>query len=275
VDGARAATLHARARAGDAGAREALLQANLGLVSHVARRFLGSGLEPEDLHQIGCIGLLKAIDRFEPQRGLRFSTYACPLILGEIQRFLRDHGPVAMPRQGRALARQALRLAEREAAATGREPPVGELAARLGCDPADLAAAMEAVRRPASLDAPAGGELPPLGLRLPAGDGEAAWDRLLLHDLLRRLPARERKVIVLRYLLDRTQAEVAAEIGVSQVHVSRIERAALRRLREAAGAPSEAHPAGERHGVEARPGTRSRRGSGVRRRSGRRPGAGS
>src|SRR5579875_3612264 len=176
-EGATAALL-VRACAGDAGAREALLQANLGLVGHVARRFRSSGLDMNDLHQIGCMGLLKAIDRFAPERGYAFATYACPLILGEIQRFLRDHGPVAMPREGRALARRALQLAEREAAATGREPTAAELAARLGVDAADLAAAMEAARTPASLDAPATGDLPALGERLPAGDGEAAWDRL-------------------------------------------------------------------------------------------------
>ncbi len=229
------AELHVRARAGDAGAREALLAANLGLVGHVVRRFRSSGADLEDLRQIGSIGLLKAIDRFEPERGFAFATYACPLILGEIQRYLRDEGPVGMPREGRALARRALALAEREAAATGREPPAGELAARLGVEPADLAAAMEAARQPASLDARQAGEMPPLGARLAAGDAAGEWDRVVLRDLLRHLPPRERKVIVLRYLCDRTQAEVAAEIGVSQVHVSRLERRALRMMREAGG----------------------------------------
>ena len=237
-----------RARAGDAGARAALLAANVGLVGHVARRFRNCGLDPEDLHQIGCIGLLKAIDRFEPERGFAFATYACPLILGEIQRHLRDHGAVGMPREQRALARRAMALAEREAAATGREPSVGDLAAQLGVEAADLAAAMEGARQPASLEAPGAGDMPSLGERVPAGGGEVAWERLMLRDLLRRLPPRERKVIVLRYLYDRTQTEVAAEIGVSQVHVSRIERQALKRLREAGmDAPPQAHPRGEGH----------------------------
>ncbi len=225
--------LHRRARAGDAGAREALLEANLGLVGHVIRRFRATGADMEDLRQIGCIGLLKAIDRFEPERGFAFATYACPLILGEIQRYLRDEGPVGMPRAGRSLARRALAMAEREAAATGHEPAAAELASRLGVDPADLAAAMEAARQPASLDAPAGGDLPPLGARLASGAPAGEWDRLVLRDLLRHLPPRERRVIVLRYLCDQTQAEVAAAIGVSQVHVSRIERRALRMMREA------------------------------------------
>lgn len=225
--------LFVRARAGDAGARDALFAANMGLVGHIVRRFTALGHDAEELLQVGGIGLVKAIDRFEPERGFQFATYAFPLILGEIQRYLRDAGSVAMPREQRALARRARRLAEARAAETGREPTVPELAGALGVDASDLAAALAAESAPASLDAASAGDPRPLGERLAAGN-ESVWDRLELRDLLRRLPERERRVIVLRYLLDRTQVEVAAALGISQVQVSRIERRALARLRQQA-----------------------------------------
>jgi RNA polymerase sporulation-specific sigma factor len=225
--------LFRRARGGDEQARAALLEANLGLVHHVVRRFVAGGHDAEELFQVGCLGLLKAIDRFEPERGFAFATYACPLILGEIRRHLRAAGAVAMPRDTRALARRARRLAEAEQRRTGREPTLPVLAAALAVPAPELAAALAADAAPLSLDAPGEDDAPPLGERLPSPGGEA-WERVLLAELLRQLPPRERRVIALRYLLDRTQAEVGAALGVSQVQVSRLERRALERLRAAA-----------------------------------------
>lgn len=224
------AALLARARAGDGEARAAAVAANLGLVRHLARRFPCPGLE-EDLFQVGCLGLVKAVDRFDPWSGNRFSTYGVPVILGEIRAFLRGDGPVGLGRAARGLARRARRAEGELRVCLGRDPTLREVAAAVGADAADLAAVLEAAAAPVSLQGPAGGgDAQPLEESLRSGD---LWEEgLALRHALARLPDAERRVLALRYFLDRTQQEVADQLGVSQSHVSRLERRALARLRQ-------------------------------------------
>ncbi|HEX6989443.1 MAG TPA: sigma-70 family RNA polymerase sigma factor [Bacillota bacterium] len=234
------AALWARARRGDAGAREALVARHLGLARHVAARFRSTGLDPEDLEQVAAVGLVKAVNGFDPGRGLRFSTYAVPVITGEIVRFLRDDGPVKISRGARALARRARRVREGLRQALGREPTLDEVAAALEAAPGDVLLALEASTRPISLESPAephDGDAPSLLERLAgevdvAGAGER---RVLVRQLLGRLSPTERRAVIMRYFDDLTQQEIAARLGVSQSHVSRVLSRALERLRAWAG----------------------------------------
>ena len=222
-----------QAAAGDRRARERLVTRNLNLVHHVVRRYRMSGHDPEELFQVGCLGLVKAVDRFDPDRGTRFSTYAVPLILGEIQRHLRDAAPPGLGRGAYRLAQQARAVEDRLASERGRAPSAGEVAEALGVSGAELALALEAARRPASLDEVTtteneGGR--PLYERLAAG-GLEGWEEAVLRALIGRLPPRQRQVVVLRYFRDRSQAEVGALLGLSQPQISRLEKRAVETLR--------------------------------------------
>lgn len=224
------------ARAGDAAARERLVEANLPLVRHVARRFAGSGYEIEDLQQLGALGLLKAIDRFDSSYGVRFSTYAVPLIIGEIRRHLRDDHPLKVSRSLKQLGRRVRETQERLTGELGRSPTVAEVAGALGIDGAELVEAVEAIRQPASLFEPvqdADAEGPSLIDRLPAPEGEGAWvESLSLEEALNRLEPRLRQLIRWRFFEEKTQQEIGDLLGVSQVQASRLEKRALRLLRE-------------------------------------------
>ncbi len=223
--------LLSRARGGDAQAREEAVAANLNLVRHLVKRFRGRGLDEQDLFQIGCLGLVKAVDRFDPTAGTCFSTYAVPVILGEIRAFLRDDGPVKMGRTARSLARGARRAEEALRARHGRDPSLHEVAAAFDVDAADLAAVLEAATGPVSLQAPAGGEdAPALESRL--SDDDPWEDHVALRAALERLPDLERRVLELRYFLDRTQQETGALLGMTQVQVSRTEARAIALLRK-------------------------------------------
>ncbi len=212
--------------------RQDVICANMGLVHTCARRFTGRGIEYDDLFQAGCVGLIKAVDGFEPQRGLQFSTYAVPLILGEMRRLFREGGAVKVSRSLRELSLRAARTRENLAASTGREPTVEELAAALGVEPAEAAQAVCAGLPPISLtrngEEDEGGEM---DLPIPSPEG-AITDRLALEQLLERLPERDRQLIRLRYVGRRTQQATADELGMTQVQVSRRERALLGLLRQ-------------------------------------------
>ncbi|BDG59957.1 RNA polymerase sporulation sigma factor SigF [Caldinitratiruptor microaerophilus] len=227
--------LIARAQRGDREARSRLVEANLKLVRSIAGRFAASGRDPEDLFQLGCIGLLKAVDRFDLHYDVRFSTYAVPMILGEIRRHLRDDGPLRVSRSLKALAQQVYRVQDDLSKELGREPTVAELAARLGVPVEEIVAALEGSRPPASIQEPiheGDGDPIFLGDQLTEGDVEPAWlDRVALREGIRRLPEREREVLLLRYFRDKTQVEVARLLGISQVQVSRLERRALAQVR--------------------------------------------
>ena len=212
--------------------RDQFICDNLGLVHACARRFTGKGLEYDDLYQAGCLGLVKAVDGFEPQRGLRFSTYAVPVILGEIRHLFREGGAVKVSRSLKELSLRATRTKEQLAVDMGRDPTVEELAAALGVEPAAAAQALLAGLPPLSLtygeEEDEGGRQ----LDLPTDSPEEQiTDRLALRQLLAGLAPRDRQLIELRYLRSQTQQATADRLGMTQVQVSRRERALLLQLR--------------------------------------------
>ena len=221
------------AREGDRQAREALVKENLPLVRHLVKRFQDRGREYDDLFQYGCLGLLKAIDRFDPAFGTAFSTYAVPVILGEIRRFLRDDGSIHVARSIKENARRVEEARQGMLQASGREPTVDELCEALDLDREDILLALNARQSVRSLDASidADGELT-LKDTLGTDCMEAVEKRLLLGSLLKALPREDMRVIALRYFQRRTQTEIAKEMGVSQAQVSRMESRILKRLRE-------------------------------------------
>lgn len=243
--------LIARSQAGDKEAREVLIEKNLGLVHTIVRRFLGRGVEPEDLFQIGAIGLMKAVDKFDLSYDVKFSTYAVPMITGEIKRFLRDDGPVKV---SRTLKERAVKIRAARAklqGALGREPGIQEIAHETGIEPEDIVLAMESETKVESIyssvyqddgseiflvDKVAAG---PAGCgRVSAGSQDPEKDRLINHLLLQQLLAtlkeQERQLIVLRYYRNHTQTEVADILGISQVQVSRMEKKILLHMRQLA-----------------------------------------
>lgn len=224
------------ARAGNAAARQKMIQGNLRLVLSVVQKFVGRGENLDDLFQVGCIGLIKAIDNFDPALNVRFSTYGVPMIVGEIRRFLRDNNPVRVSRSIRDLAYHAMQAREELQKQTGREPRVSEIAEKVGAAPENVAMALESVVEPASLYEPVygdGDESVALLDRVPEASGEESWiSSIMFKDTVRALGARERRIIALRYLSGKTQVQVAREIGISQAQVSRLEKGALCRIRE-------------------------------------------
>ena len=224
-----------QAQQGDFRAREQLAAAHQRLIGSIVRRFLISGREREDLYQVGCIGLLKAIDRFDPAYGVCFSTYAVPLIMGEIRRYLRDDSALSVSRGLKELYLLMERKRRELTAEWGEEPELWQLAEACGSTPQQIIAAREAARPPLSInETPAGGVSPAVGRLLAAevpGGPDQIEDSLDLDRALAALPERLRFIIEQRYFRERTQREVAGSLGVSQVQVSRLERRALNELR--------------------------------------------
>ena len=226
-----------RSQDGDKAARDTLIEENMGLIHHVAKRFLGRGVEAEDLFQIGAIGLLKAVDRFDLGFGVRFSTYAVPMIAGEIRRFLRDDSMIKVSRSLKELAVKAARLREQLLMERGAEPGVEELAGRLGVEAEELVQAMDSCTEVESLQKVISqGDSEGMSLleRVEQGrdEQEELLRRMLLEELLASLDPKERRLIVLRFFHDRTQSQVAEELGMSQVQVSRLEKKILLALKE-------------------------------------------
>ncbi len=229
-----------RAGKGDKAAQDLLVEINTGLVHSVVKRFLGRGQEMEDLFQVGCIGLIKAVQRFDVSLGVRFSTYAVPMILGEIKRFLRDDGMIKVSRSLKETATRAMALREELTKKTGIEPTIGELASRLEISPAELSSALESRIRPESLYAtPDDGNREQSSLleRLESLETpeENVINKLTLESLLKDLEGREKTIIYLRYYKQKTQTEIADRLGISQVQVSRIEKKLLGKMREKIG----------------------------------------
>ena len=201
----------------------------------MAKRFLGRGVEMEDLFQIGSIGLLKAVDKFDMSYDVKFSTYAVPMILGEIKRFLRDDGTVKVSRSLKELAWRAKRLQEAAMQEESRELSLQELAERLEVEKEELVLALESTKDVESLYASVDGNEGTLQLIDKLADNtesEKMMERLSLMEALEHLDAKQRQIIILRYFQDRTQADVARYIGISQVQVSRIEKRVLSELRK-------------------------------------------
>lgn len=208
--------------------RDEFIEGNLPLVHKLANRFRGRGVEYEELYAAGCVGLVKAVDRFEPDRGLCFSTYAVPVILGEIRRLFRDGGSVKISRSLKELSVKAARL--RDQLSANGEPRISDIAQALGVTPEEAAEALCAGIPPVSLDH--GGE-DGEPLPVPSASGEDALiDRLALRQCLSELSGEDREILMLRYFRRKTQCETAQILGMTQVMVSRRERKLLKELRE-------------------------------------------
>lgn len=226
-----------RVQQGDKEARDILVEKNMGLVRSIVKRFANRGVETEDLIQIGCIGLLKAIDKFDLSYDVKFSTYAVPMITGEIKRFLRDDGMVKVSRSLKEIAMKAYGAREELLAKEGREPGTEEIAEALGISREELVLAMESGAQVESLQKTiyeSDGSDIYLEDRLPQekNQQEAVLNRMLLEQILGTLDARERELIYLRFFQEKTQSYIAEKMGMSQVQVSRTEKKILKRLRE-------------------------------------------
>ena len=220
-----------KAQAGDRSAMEQMTIRHDALVKFVVRRFTGRGAEADDLYQLGRLGLVKAIRNFDTRYDVRFSTYAVPLIMGEIRRFLRDDGQIHVSRSIRQNAQRIQALCQEYGEET---PPVSEIAERLGLTDEDVLLAMEASQRPRSLNEPLGEDGLVLADVLGQDETERTLERIELRRLIERLQPREREVIVRRYFRDETQAVIARDLGMTQVQVSRLESRILQQMREAA-----------------------------------------
>ena len=222
-------------RQGNADAREQFIKGNLRLVLSVIRRFSSVGENVDDLFQIGCIGLIKAIDHFNTELGVRFSTYAVPMIIGEIRRFLRDNNALRVSRSLRDTAYRAMQSREALEKQLGREPTMDEIAQSAGLTRREVTAALESVVEPISLEEPVytdGGDAMYVIDQVRDPDGEDSWiSGLQFRQTVAGLTPREKRIMELRYLQGKTQMEVAQEIGISQAQVSRLEKGALSQFR--------------------------------------------
>ncbi len=229
--------LLARIQAGDMGARDEMVQGNLRLVLSVIQRFNNRGEYVDDLFQVGCIGLMKAIDNFDLSQNVKFSTYAVPMIVGEIRRYLRDNNPIRVSRSLRDIAYKALQTRDSLANKYSKEPTIGQIAEALKIPREEIVFALDAIQDPISLFEPIyndGGD--PIFVLDQISD-EKNTDRSLIEGVsikegMRHLGERERLILTMRFYEGRTQMEVADEIGISQAQVSRLEKAALKNLRK-------------------------------------------
>ena len=225
-----------KAQAGDEAAREKLINGNLRLVLSVIQRFTGRGENMDDLFQVGVIGLIKSIDNFKPEYGLRLSTYSCPMIIGEVRRYLRDHGMVRVSRSIRDTAYKALQIREELTKKHRREPSVGEIAEEMGCPKEDVVLALEAIVEPASLQEPVysdGRDTIYIMDQVKDSCTDSDWlGEISFRQAIESLGEREKKILSLRFMSGKTQIQVSQEVGISQAQVSRIEKGALERIKK-------------------------------------------
>ena len=226
-----------KARAGDRSARETLISGNLRLVLSVVQKFAGRGESMDDLFQVGCIGLIKAIDCFDLNQNVQFSTYGVPMIAGELRRFLRDRSALRISRSMRDTAYKVLQAKEKLCAKSGREPSVEELAAETGIPRREIVFAMDAICEPVSLYEPVfgdGGESACImdQIRDSRNTDEQWLEQIALQEAIRALSPREKRILALRFCDGRTQMEVAREVGISQAQVSRLEKGAIGRIKK-------------------------------------------
>ena len=221
---------------GDKKAREEFLYGNLRLVLSIVQRFGGGNENIDDLFQIGCIGLIKALDNFDRSLNVQFSTYACPMILGEVRRYLRDSNQIRVSRSLKDTAYKAIYMKENYIKNHQKEPTINEIAAEIGVDKEDIVMALDAIQTPLSLYEPVysegGDTLYVMDQVSDKKNKEEKWVQdIALQEALNRLPDRERNIVELRFFKGRTQMEVANEVGISQVQVSRLEKNALKSMR--------------------------------------------
>lgn len=224
-----------RVRQGDSEARDELIQGNLRLVLSVIQRFMGRGESADDLFQVGCIGLIKAIDNFDISMDVRFSTYAVPMITGELRRFLRDNAPVRVSRSLRDLAYKAMQAKDKLTAEKGCEPRIEDIAAAVGVSRQEIVIALEAISEPISLYEPVfseSGDTIYVLDQIGDHNDDMNWlNEISLKDAISQLGKREKRILNLRFLRGKTQVEVAKEIGISQAQVSRLEKGALNKIK--------------------------------------------
>ncbi len=230
-------TLLLRVKDGDKNARNELIDGNLRLVLSIIQRFTGRKENLDDLFQVGCIGLIKAIDNFNVDLNVKFSTYAVPMIIGEIRRFLRDNNSIRVSRSVRDLAYRALQVKEELTRDTFSEPSIEEIAKRLGEKKEDVICALEAITEPISLYEPvfndSGDSLYIMDQISDSSSSDELWvEDIALKEAMKKLNERERKIIDMRFYLGKTQSEIAKEIGISQAQVSRLEKTALERIKK-------------------------------------------
>ena len=220
-----------RIRQGDQQARQEMINGNLRLVLSVVQKFTNRGENLDDLFQVGCIGLIKAIDNFDPNQNVRFSTYGVPMIIGEIRRHLRDNNSVRVSRSLRDLAYKAMQAKETLINRNSKEPTVDEIAAEMGAKKEDVVLALEAIVEPMSLYEPVysdGGDTIYVMDQVGDKGGESDWmDEIAIKEAMKSLGDREKRILTLRFFVGKTQMEVAKEIGISQAQVSRLEKGAL------------------------------------------------
>lgn len=224
-------------QSGDTSAREKLVKGNLRLVLSVIQRFNNRGEYVDDLFQVGCIGLIKAIDNFDLKQNVKFSTYAVPMIIGEIRRYLRDNNPIRVSRSMRDIAYKVLQVRDNLANRLGREPNIGEIAAELNLKREEIVLALDAIQEPVSLFEPiyhdAGDPIFVMDQISDDKNEDERWvEGLAVKEAMQKLSAREKLILTLRFYRGKTQMEVADEIGISQAQVSRLEKAALSSLRK-------------------------------------------
>lgn len=229
--------LISKSQQGDRDSEEMLIKHNVGLISSIAKRFLNRGYEFEDLFQIGSIGLIKAIKNFDPSYSVKFSTYAVPMIMGEIKRFIRDDGIIKVSRSMKDVAKKSKISREKLSKELGRDPTINELAEDLHISPEDLVIAMDSMVAPEYLyDVIHQDDGSPVLLIDKISEDNHVdneiTDRIALKEVLERLDAKSRQIIILRYFKDKTQTEIANMLGISQVQVSRIEKKVLAKMKD-------------------------------------------
>ena len=224
-----------KAHNGDKDARDEMIQGNLKLVLSVIQRFSNRGEPLDDLFQVGCMGLIKAIDNFNTDLQVRFSTYAVPMIIGEVRRYLRDNNSVRVSRSLRDTAYKAIQAREKLSNELNREPRVEEIAKELDMNKEDVVIALEAIVEPVSLYEPVyneGGDAIYVMDQIGDRNTPDSWmDEIMIKDSIKKLSQREKNILNLRFMLGKTQTEVAKEIGISQAQVSRLEKSALKRIK--------------------------------------------
>ena len=226
-----------KVKAGDKETRDKFIQGNLRLVLSVIQRFSNRGENPDDLFQVGCIGLIKALDNFDTSHGVKFSTYAGPMIIGEIRRYLRDNNSIRVSRSMRDLAYKSLQARENLASQLQREPTVTEIAAALDARREDVVMALESIQEPVSLFEPVfhddGDAIYVMDQVQDTKNTDVKWiENLSLSEAMKKLTPRERHILNMRFLEGKTQMEVAKEISISQAQVSRLEKNALKYMRK-------------------------------------------
>ena len=226
-----------KVKAGDKETRDKFIQGNLRLVLSVIQRFSNRGENPHDLFQVGCVGLIKALDNFDTSHGVKFSTYAVPMIIGEIRRYLRDNNSIRVSRSMRDLAYKSLQARENLASQLQREPTVTEIAAALDARREDVVMALESIQEPVSLFEPVfhddGDAIYVMDQVQDTKNTDVKWiENLSLSEAMKKLTPRERHILNMRFFEGKTQMEVAKEISISQAQVSRLEKNALKYMRQ-------------------------------------------